>query len=69
MIYDKETGFLADEGDYQTWIESIKLLLNDKELAEKLGNNARELLLEKFNWDVVAKKFIVVAESVLKERN
>ena len=68
MIYDKETGFLADEGDYQTWIESIKSLLNNKELAEKLGNNARELLLEKFNWDVVAKKFLVAAESVLQKR-
>ena len=43
-------------------------LLNDKELASKLGNNARELLLEKFNWDVVAKKFLVAAESVLQKR-
>ena len=63
-----ETGFLADEGDYQTWIESIKSLLNNKELAEKLGNNARELLLEKFNWDVVAKKFVAAAESALEKR-
>ena len=68
MIYDEETGFLADEGDEQTWKNCIELLLNDKELAEKLGNNARKLLLEKFNWDIVAKKFVVAAESVLEKR-
>ena len=67
MIYDKETGFLADEGDEQTWITSIELLLEDKEMAKKLGNNARELLLEKFNWDVVAKKFLASAEAVLEK--
>ena len=68
MIYDKKTGFLVKEGDYQAWIESIKLLLDNKKLAEKLGNNARELLLEKFNWDIVAKKFVVAVESVLKSK-
>ena len=52
----------------QTWKNCIELLLNDKELAEKLGNNARKLLLEKFNWDIVAKKFVVAAESVLEKR-
>ena len=68
MIYDKKTGCLVKEGDYQAWIESIKLLLDNKKLAEKLGNNARELLLEKFNWDIVAKKFVVAVESVLKSK-
>ena len=68
MIYDKKTGCLVDEGDDKAWIESIELILNDKKLAEKFGNNARDLLLEKFNWDVVAKKFLVAAESVLQKR-
>ena len=68
MIYDKKTGCLVDEGDDKAWIESIELLLNDKNLAAKFGDNARNLLLEKFNWDVVAKKFLVAAESVLQKR-
>ena len=69
MIYDEKTGYLVEEGDHQTWIDRIKLLLDNKELSKKLGKNARELLLEKFNWDIVAKKFVVAAEVVLKERN
>ena len=68
MIYDKETGFLVDEGDYQSWIKNIKLLIEDKELARKLGEDARKLLLEKFNWDTVAKKFAVVAKTHLNEQ-
>ena len=68
MIYDKKTGCLVNEGDEKAWMESIELLLDDKKLAEEFGNNARELLLEKFNWDVVAKKFLVAAESVLEKR-
>ena len=68
MIYDKETGFLVDEGDYQSWIKNIKLLIEDKELARKLGEDARKLLLEKFNWDTIAKKFVVVAKTHLNEQ-
>ena len=68
MIYDKKTGCLVNEGDDKAWMESIELLLDDKKLAEEFGNNAKELLLEKFNWDVVAKKFLVSAESVLQKR-
>jgi len=65
MIYDNKSGFLVEEGNYQAWISNIKLFLDDKELAKKMGDGARKLLLEKFNWDVVAKKFVVVAESHL----
>jgi len=65
MIYDNKSGFLVEEGDYQAWISNIRLFLDDKELSKKIGDGARKLLLEKFNWDVVAKKFVVVAESHL----
>jgi glycosyltransferase involved in cell wall biosynthesis len=68
MIYDNETGFLIAEGDYNKWIEKLSLLINDKELSQKIGNKARKLVIEKFNWDTVAKKFIVVAESYLTEQ-
>ena len=68
MVYDNETGFLIAEGDYNKWIEKLSLLINDKELSQKIGNKARKLVIEKFNWDTVAKKFIVVAESYLTEQ-
>ena len=67
MIYDNETGFLVDEGDHKKWVEKLSLLLNDKELSQKIGNKARQLVIEKFNWDILAKQFVKVVESHLNE--
>jgi len=67
MIYDKKTGMLVNEGDHEKWIENIEYILNNKEFAKKLGIEARKLVLEKFNWNTVAKKFIIVLEETLKK--
>ena len=67
VVYDKKTGFLVDEGDYQGWIEKLSLLINNKELAEKMGNEAREFIIERFNWEIVAKRFVEVAKDYLKD--
>ena len=66
MVYDNETGFLIAEGDYEKWIEKLSLLINDKELSQKIGKKARQLVIEKFNWDVLAKEFVKIVESELK---
>ena len=67
MIYDKKTGLLVEEGNSQAWIRSIRLLLEDKELSKKLGDAARKLVIEKFNWDLLAKNFLEVAEPYLSK--
>ena len=66
MIYDGKTGFLINEGDSEKWIEKIKFLIENKEYAKNLGKEARKLVLEKFNWEDVAKKFIEVAKNYSK---
>ena len=67
MVYDNKTGFLINEGDHDKWIEKLSLLINDKELSQKIGNEAQKFVIEKFNWDVVAKRFVNVVESYLRE--
>ena len=67
MIYHEKTGLLANEGDYNMWIKHIQKLVDDKEFAEGLGKEAKNLLLEKFNWNTVAKKFIDAVETYLRE--
>ncbi|MDB3956849.1 glycosyltransferase family 4 protein [Candidatus Nitrosopelagicus sp.] len=67
MIYHEKTGLLVNEGDSEGWINSIKQLIENEEVAIKLGKQSRELLTEKFNWDIVAKKFIAAAEKYVKK--
>ena len=41
--------------------------MDHKELSQKIGNEAQRFVIEKFNWDVVAKRFVNVVESYLRE--
>ena len=66
MIYDGETGFLIDEDDSEKWIEKISLLINNKEMRERLGKNARNLVIEKFNWDKLSKEFVEIVKPFVK---
>ena len=56
------------EGDYQSWIKKIKLILDDNELANRLGENARALVQEKFNWDKLAKEFVKIIMPYVTEQ-
>jgi len=69
MIYDDETGFLVGEGDYQMWIKKINVLIKDKEIGRRLGKNARELVVEKFNWDKLSKEFVDVIKPYINNKN
>jgi glycosyltransferase involved in cell wall biosynthesis len=69
MIYDDETGFLVGEGDYQMWIKKINVLIKDKEIGRRLGKNARELIVEKFNWDKLSKEFVDVIKPYINNKN
>ena len=69
MIYDKKTGLLVNEGDSENWTKNISFLIENKDIANRLGKEARQLVIEKFNWETVAKKFIVVLEDTLKRNN
>ena len=69
MIYDDETGFLVGEGDYQMWIKKINVLIKDKEIGRRLGKNARELVVEKFNWDKLSKEFVDIIKPYINNKN
>jgi glycosyltransferase involved in cell wall biosynthesis len=49
MIKNNENGLLYAPGSSHQLAEKIKLLLDDKELMKKLGNNARKTIENKFN--------------------
>ena len=66
MMINGKTGFLVQQGNYEQIIDKLSLLLEDKELAKKMGNEGRKFVEETFNWELVTKNFIKVLESYLK---
>ena len=67
MMVDSKTGFLVDQGNSNQIIDKLSLLLKDKELSTKMGNEGRKFIEEEFNWERVTKNFIKSVESYLKE--
>ncbi|CUS80980.1 glycosyltransferase family 4 protein [Candidatus Kryptobacter tengchongensis] len=51
IISDGENGLFFEKGDYNDLAEKIKLLMENKELAKRLGKKARETVCEKFSFE------------------
>ena len=66
MMIDGETGFLVEENNHEQLIKKLRLLLEDGDLAKKMGNNGRKFIEESFNLEFVTKNFIKIIESYLK---
>ena len=65
IIQDNKTGFLAPINNKNNFINKILKLLEDEKLANKIGENAREFVLENFNGDVQTKKIIKLWQSLV----
>ena len=66
MMVDGKTGFLVEKGNDAQLIEKLRLLLEDVNMAKKMGNEGRKFIEETFNWEIVTKNFIKIMESYLK---
>jgi len=67
LITDYETGLLAPPKDYRTLGQKICQLVENKDLREKLANNAHRMSLERFDWDGIADRWIREIGSQLNE--
>ena len=68
MIYDGKTGFLIDEGNAEQWIEKISFILENEIAAKEMGKAAKKLIIEKFNWNTLAKDFLAIVNPIVKEK-
>jgi len=66
IIEHNKTGYIVDNGDYEEFVKSVFLLLDNREMAETLGANARKVIDEKFSWSSKASEIMAVYGSVLK---
>ncbi len=58
LMNDKENGFLVDKGDSQKIIDCLRVLQDDQNLRQKMGESGRKFVKENFSWEIIAKKFI-----------
>lgn len=63
VIVNGENGLLVPPRDPKALAEAILTLLNDVKMRKKLGQNARELIVKKYNWN----KIIPLMEKVYRE--
>ena len=58
IVKNNETGYLCKIDDVDQWIGKIRFLLDNQDIARKFGKNAREFVIETFNWRKIAKSFL-----------
>jgi len=63
-VDDGMTGFLVTPGDVRQLSNRLQLLLNNHEIAEKIGVAGRRRVLEKFTWERVADRALRAYEEV-----
>ncbi len=61
-------GMKAYAGNSNSLADCIIELLYNPLLCERLKENARKKILERYNYDIIAKKTIEIYESIVKER-
>jgi len=57
---------LVKEGNSDDLLNKIRILINDKELSEKMGISGKKFVEETFSWDVIAKKFLDSISNYIK---
>ena len=65
LINDNENGLLVERGDIAGVAEAITKILKDEALAEKFVNNGLSVK-ERFDFDLIMKKWISYFESVIQ---
>ncbi|MDJ0270073.1 MAG: glycosyltransferase family 4 protein [Aigarchaeota archaeon] len=65
LVSHMKTGLLVEPDSPQQLAEAINTLLDDKELASRMAEEAYSLILREYSWDVVIGKYLELYERVL----
>lgn len=66
LIKDGENGLIYRDGDIDDLYNKVKFLLNNKDKRAEMGRKAYETLINEWNAENAADKFIKLAEEILK---
>ena len=60
LIEDGNTGFLIETGNHEDLIKKINQVFDQPVIANNMGSKGKEIMQKKFNWDNIAKKFVLI---------
>jgi len=63
MIHDGEDGYVA--GTRDSYLDALRSLLDDPELRQKIGGNARSSVERRFNWQTLADDYVTLYRKLL----
>ena len=68
VVQENETGLFYQPGNSESLAEKINLLIEDKELREKMGENGMRIVKERFEWQKLTDEFVKRCENYINER-
>lgn len=69
VVKDGKNGILVRAKSSKGIIDAVNKLLNNPQLAKKMGINARETVMNKFDWVNISPEFVKIYEKVHKTTN
>ncbi|MEO0162609.1 MAG: glycosyltransferase family 4 protein [candidate division WOR-3 bacterium] len=63
VVINGYNGLLVKDNDPKELAEAIKRLVHDEALRKRLGDNAKKVIDERFNWDKIVDKLIELYEA------
>jgi len=68
FLKDGETGLFCKVDDPKDLAEKIKKLMMDEDLARRIAENGRRLVLEKYDWNDIAQRMEEIFAKLLKKQ-
>ena len=66
LVREGETGWTIPNAKTDEWIQKIRLLIEDENLARRMGDNGRKFVTEKFSWKDLSRKMFEVFVRTIK---
>ena len=53
----------------ETQIEALEMLINKPDIRKKLGEKARQTVVENYSTDVIGSQYLTILDDVIGEKN
>lgn len=67
VITNEQNGLLVPPMNPEALANAILELLNDKKMRQRLGQNARQLMAEKYSWDIITSRIEETYNEAIKD--